>query len=111
LGTAEKKLLVVFIYYAVLSIIVLTAFTLITRNINNFTTGLQIYFFCEQGGFDPDNLCSRDYLKNSYPSLVTLSYVLVAFFPIVNFIYVVNLEELNDFIKKLLPKSMKKSSQ
>jgi len=47
---------------------------------------------------------------NSYPSITTLSYVLLALFPVVNLIYAINLKELKDFINKLLPKSKKKPS-
>jgi len=109
--TAEKKLLVVFSYCVVQSSIFLTEFTLSTRNSDNLISGIQIYFLCEQGGIDPDNPCSRDYLVNLYPSISTLSYVLLALFPVVNLIYAINLKELKDFINMLLLKSKKKSSR
>jgi len=92
MGTAEKKLLIIFSYYVVLASIALTSFTLSIRNSDNFISGIQAYFFCEQGGIDPDNPCSRDYLINSYPSIATLSFILLALFPVVNLIYAINLK-------------------
>jgi len=80
------------------------------RNRDKFITGIQTYFFCEQDGFDPDNPCSRDYLMNLYPSISTLTIVLLGLFPVVNLIYAINLNELKDFRNILLLKSKKKPS-
>ena len=107
-GTAEKKLMIVFSYYIVLSSVALTTFTLSTRNIDILIRGIQEYFFCEQGGFDPEDRCTRDYLKYAYPSLSTISYALLGLFPVVNLIYAINLKELKAALNKCQPKSKKK---
>ena len=109
-GTAEKKLLIVLSYYIVLSSVALISFTLATRNVENLISGIQEYFFCEQGGFDPEDHCTRDYRKYSYPSLSTISYALLGLFPVVNLIYVINLKELKAALHKWLPKLKKKQS-
>ena len=103
-GTAEKKLLIVFSYYIMLSSIALTTFTILTRNNEILISGIKEYFFCEQGGFDPENLCTRDYLKYTYPCLNTTSYVLLSLFPVVNLIYAINLKELKALLHRWLPK-------
>ena len=102
--------MIVFSYYIVLSSVALTTFTVSTRNIDIVIRGIQEYFFCEQGGVDPENRCTRDYLKHAYPSLSTISYALLGLFPIVNLIYAINLKELKAALPKWLPKWKKKPS-
>jgi len=97
-------------FYVVLLTIALTAYTLSTRNMDNLISGIQTYFFCEQSGYNPDNPCNRDYLTNLNPSISTLTYVLLALFPVINLIYAINIMELKNFINKCLLKSKKKPS-
>ena len=110
LGTAEKKLLIVFSYYILLSSIALTSFTLTMRNAENLARGIQVYFFCQQGGFDPEDQCTRDYMKYSRPFLTTMAYALLGLFPVVNLIYAINLKDLKAALHKWLPKLKKKTS-
>lgn len=100
-GTAEKKLLVVFCYYIILATVALTTFTVVTRNASNYIKNIQRYFLCEQGGYDPNNPCSHDFRRQSYPSLTTLSYVLLGLFPVVNLIYAINLKEMKEIFQKM----------
>ena len=100
-----------FSYYIVLSSVALTSFTLATSNVENLVSGIQEYFFCEQGGFDPEDRCTRDYQKHTSPYLTTISYALLGLFPVVNLIYAINLNELKAALPKWLPKLKKKSSQ
>ncbi len=100
-GTAEKKILIVTCYYIVLSTVALTAFTLSTRDTPALVRNIGLYFLCEQRGHDPENPCSRDYIKNSDSVLTTLSYVLLSLFPVVNLIYAINIRELKEFMQKM----------
>jgi len=101
----------VFSYYIVLSSIALTAFTLTARNIDNLVTNIIDYFLCEKDGFDPDHSCRQDLnVTIDNVTIVTLSYVLLAMFPAVNLIYVINVKELKDFIKKWLPRGSRKAA-
>ena len=106
-GTAEKKLLVVFCYFIILSSIALTTLTVITRNFSNFEKNIQKYFLCEQGGNDPNKPCSHEYRRQSYPVLTTLSIVLVGLESVVNLIFAINLKELKGFFQKLKLKNKK----
>ena len=103
-GTAEKKLIVVFCYYIILSTISMTAFTLATRNASTVVKNIGLYFLCEQGGHDPDNPCMDDYIQQTYPFLITLSFVLLGLFPVVNLIYVIDFKELKEFMEKIKKK-------
>ena len=108
-GTAEKKLLVVLCYYVILATESLTAFTLSTRNAPRILEEVEKYFFCEQGGRDPNNLCSRSEIERlTTPSLSTLSYVLLGLLPLVNLFFIANIHEIKVIMQKWC--SIKKSS-
>ncbi len=100
-GTAEKKILIVTCYCIVLSTVALTAFTLSTRDTPAFVRNIGLYFLCEQRGHDPENPCSRDYIKNSDSVLTMLSFVLLSLFPVVNLIYAINTRELKEFMQRM----------
>ncbi len=98
IGTAERKVLIVFCYYIVLAVVALTTFTLTTRNDEVTVKRIFLYFVCEQKGHNPDDPCSRsDFEELTYPAWTTMSYILLGMFPIVNLIYAVNIQELKDF--------------
>ena len=83
------------IYYIALIVIALTAFTLSTKNLPREAAAILDYFSCEQGGHDPEALCSRsEFEKWDISAFTTLSYILLGLFPIVNLVYVLNFREL-----------------
>jgi len=99
-GTAEKKLLVVFLYFELLVIIALITFSLNTRYENEFIQSLLDLFSCEQTGHDPENICSRsDINRLGFPSATLLSYIILGFFPVVILVYAVNVKELKKALK------------
>lgn len=94
LGTAEKKVLIVFIYYVLLGVTALAAFSLNSRVSNDFVDSLMIYFACE--GTTPGN-CEKaksTVSKNSFSYLTDIVYMLLALFPLVNLVYVVHFSDL-----------------
>ena len=95
----------------VLSSVALTTFTLAMRNVEILISSIQEYFFCEQSGFDPEDRCTQDYQKHTYPYLTTISFALLGLFPVVNLIYAINLKELKAALPKWQPKLKKKPSQ
>ena len=101
-GTAQKKLLVVFCYYVMLSVVDLTTYTMIARNSPVLRESLQRYFFCEQSGRDSSKPCNRSEFENmTNASGITLSYILLlAVFPVVNLVYIVNIQELKEIWRK-----------
>ena len=105
-GTAEKKLLIVFCYYVVLTVFALTAFTMFTRNAPRLVSSIQRYFICERRGHDPNNPCSRSGIADGNNHFMdTLSFLLVAFFPVVNLVYAVNVRELKELWMKCFQKN------
>ena len=97
-GTAEKKLLLVFFYFEILASIALITFTLNTRYDSEFIRSVFDFFLCEQRGHDPENPCSNaDINRLSFPSVTTLSYIILGLFPVAILVYALNINE----IKKL----------
>lgn len=100
IGTAERKLLIVFCYYVLLASVSLTAFTISTRNLAHFAELLGDYFSCEIGGHNSSNPCSRsEFEALSNAGLAGSAYILLGLFPIVNLLYAVNVQELKVFCR------------
>ena len=101
LGTAEKKLLTVFCYFMLVQLVSVTGLTVYTKNTPQLLENIEKYFICEQGGHNPSNPCSRSNVdKWSNPFLDAVGYFVLAFFPFVNLIYVVNIGELKELWRK-----------
>ena len=95
----ERKILISLCYYVVLTVFVLTSFTLSVRNIEPFSKELRGHFACEQLGQDPENpmLCDRQRFRRlAYPEVTAVAFVLLGLFPVVNLVYVLNVKELKE---------------
>ena len=93
----ERKILISLCYYVVLTVFVLTSFTLSIRNIEPFSKERRGHFACEQLGQDPENpmLCDRQRFRRlAYPKVTAVAFVLLGLFPVVNLVYVLNVKEL-----------------
>ena len=102
IGTAERKILIVFCYYVVLGVIALTAFTITTRNGTQFADAVADYWRCEIAGVDPENSCDglrTSFQQLSYPGLTSASYILLGIFPAINLIFAVNVTEIKQKFK------------
>ena len=92
-----------FLYYVLLTVISLLAFTLTVRDSKRYTMAVLRYFECEKNGVteDSDNPCDRSgYTIVLNIILRSMSYILLGFYPMVNFIFVINIRELKKYLKK-----------
>ena len=104
IGTAERKLLIVFVYYVVLTVVALTAFTLIVQDAEKLISARLLYFQCESKGIDPDNPCDPNiHIKLDHVALTSLSYILLGLFPVVNFVFVISVRDLKETLRKRCP--------
>ena len=104
IGTAERKILIVFVYYVFLAVFALLTFSLSIRNEDQFITEVLKYFKCESKGIDPDNTCDTNgYLKHRQVALISISHILLGLYPVVNLIFVINFQELKKHMKKWIP--------
>ena len=101
-GVAERKILIVFVYYVVFTVIALLGFSLLIRDRERFLAEVLCYFQCESRGVDPDDPCDdSSYMNHVNVAMTTASYVLLGLFPLVNFVFVVNVRELKQHLKNL----------
>ena len=103
ISTAQRKILIVFVYYILLGVIALTAFTIATREERNSLPQLILrYFFCERHGVNSS--CDRStFEQRGRPELIAFSYLLIGLFPAINMLYVISIREASRcFRKKVL---------
>ena len=106
MGTAERKILIVFLYYITLGVFALTAFTLATKHLDQNSIATFEYFECQKNG--RDETCSYD--AQQYPYISLISFLLFGLFPAINLVYAVNVQELKALTKKLKAGLLKKMS-
>ena len=88
----------------VLCVVALTSFTVTTKNTTVTENSAHRYFSCEQNGHNPSKPCSRSELeKLTNPSGIILAYILLmALFPVMNLVFIVNIKELKELWRKYL---------
>ena len=99
---AEKKLLLVFLYFFLLTVVSYTGFALFHRKVERYSSELVPYFECEEFGHDPDDPCDRagfEFL--AFPAATAVSFILIELSPLVNFVFIVNIQDLKSSIKSL----------
>ena len=102
ISTAERKLLIVFCYYVLLDVLALMAFTITTRNIEQFEAAVTNYWQCELTGVDPESPCDAliaSYREFSNPVLSSFGFVILGSSPAVNLIFAINFSELKQKFK------------
>lgn len=108
IGVAERKLLIVFCYYIVSTVIALTAFADFARKSDIFAAELDNYFICELGGHDPTNPCDRARFEGILSAtLIVFAYAVHGLLPTVNLIFVISFKDLKSkcSMKNILSKS------
>ena len=103
-GTAEKKLLIVFCYFILMTVITIASSTLLVKKNSELLGSIQKYFTCEQGGHNPNNPCSRSDIDNMLYPLDTLGFMMFSLFPVITLLYVINIQELKEFWRKCFEK-------
>ena len=98
IGTAEKKMMIVILYYFCLVSVDLIAFTLNIRGMDFYIAEVSTYFACESKG---NGSCpTGGYDAHTYPEIDTLGLSILGFFPAINLVYALNLKELKSICKR-----------
>ena len=104
ISVAERKILIVLVYYVIVIFFILLGFALNVRYRGKFLSEIRCYFQCESNGVDPDNPCDGSgYMNHATLTMITIAYSLLGVFPLVNFLFVMNIRVLNQHLKKWLP--------
>ncbi len=94
-GVAEKKLVIIFVYFVVLEVVGFVVFSLSQRNASQLTQELVKYFTCELNGHYPANPCDRTAFERfQQPTILIISYILLLLTPLVNMVYVMDFQFL-----------------
>ncbi len=96
MSIAELKILITFIYYAICLGCTLGLSSLGTVG-RIFSTELEGYLSCEAPG---GRICERTYERLETEVPVNLGLVVIAMYPVVNLIYVVEIAKIKKFISK-----------
>lgn len=105
ISTAERKILIVFCYYVLTTVISLVALTLATRTGEIVIQHITEYFVCELD--HPSKPCSRKFEEFLYPYLTATSFVLMGFFPFMILIFLTNFREMKERVVKCLPRNIR----
>ncbi len=105
-SVAEKKLLLVFLYFFLFTVVSYTGFSLFHRKVERYNTELMTYFQCEENGHDPANPCDRSRIERlSFPGATAIAYILIELSPLVNFVFIINFRDLKTVIESLTSSS------
>ena len=87
--------MIIFCYYIAYHILTYTYYIIIIQNLTEIKEELQKYFTCEAKGHDPANPCDKSSLEGLYPPVVKiLSSILGFLIPLVNLVFVVDIQEV-----------------
>lgn len=87
------------------------AFTLATRDVDQFRAAVTWFFQCELFGHNPDDPCDITLLQSlKFPGVSLVAYILLELFPVINFIYVINYRMLKKWCCKYLLRRDQSSS-
>ena len=104
LHSAEVKVLIISCYYAILAVVIITTFTVHKiQDLEQLISDITNYFACEATGTLRD--CDKPSVELYRRGISLVSFPLVGLFPVVNLIYVLNIQELKRKISKYFPKS------
>ena len=94
MGSANKKIFIVFCYYVLLGVIALASFVLNTKTSKDFISSLSTYFACESEMPRKCESYREEALRFTYPGMSDASYFIVALYPLVNLVYTFDFGEV-----------------
>ena len=102
MSTAEKKIMIVFIFFIIFGVYTMIQTGVTTAHGKELTQGLTNYFLCEFPG-NASRECDRnEFEKYSHPYLLAVTYVLLGFIPLTILNFVLNVRSTKAFIMKHL---------
>ena len=104
LHSGEVKVLVISCYYAILALVFAATITLHKiQDLEQFISDITNYFLCEATGTLRE--CDKPSVDLYRRGVSLVSFILIGLYPIVNLIYVLNIQELKQKISKYIARS------
>ena len=93
---AHIKLVVTFCAYGFSGLINYSAYSVVLKRENAYSTALQDYFECESTGISPNKTCERSIFESLDPTEFTFPITIVSFviLPLATLLYVTNIKKL-----------------
>lgn len=97
-GSAECKLLVVFVCYVIAGILGITSFMLNARDAPTFIEAVGKYFLCEATP-SPGQQCTKEYRHYHHPVVQAISILCLVLIPLVNLTFVMKSIKVKNLLK------------
>ena len=104
MGTAERKVLLVFTYYILVGVFVLTSSAVLEKNEDRKYTAFAEYLQCEANGHN--NTCVYD-TQNFESAMILGINVLLGLTPAIILVFAINVSEVRAFSKQAIKKLSK----
>ena len=112
LSTAEKKLLVVFVFYLILGYVDVIGFAVSTSSLDTVAKYIEENLQCEALRVDPDYACPRRFEDIRIAGIFSLlSYILLGLYPIPNLLFAINKSEVQVKLVSWFPSLFTESFQ
>ena len=95
----ERKLLIVFWFFVVSTVISLTVFSDFARKSDIFEAELNQYFSCELHGYNPADPCDREQVISEVPAI--FSSFFSGTLPVANLVFVISFQGLRNACSKM----------
>ena len=104
LHSGEMKVLLISCYFTIFSVFIITTFTLHKiQSLEQLISDITNYFACEATGMVKD--CDKPSVELHRRIVSIVTFMLIGLFPIVNLVYVLNIQELKQKVSKHFAKS------
>lgn len=101
-SVTERKLMIVFWFFVLSTVINYTAFSEFVRKADLFEAELNKYFICELGGHDRMNPCDRERVERILSEVpVILAYAFSGFLPLANLVFVISFQGVKNIFSRM----------
>ena len=94
-GSVEVLLVISLCYYLIVVLAATSSYALYLKNLERIENEQNIYFICEEGGFDINNPCDRNRLtKSEDASSIFSGIIILLLYPYLHLMHVLNFKRL-----------------
>ena len=88
LSRAEKKLMILLVYYLVFTVVLEVYFLVLLKALPDVKDTATEFFTCEAGGYNPASPCPKDYEKHTNPWLQMFLHIVLTAVPLFSLVFI-----------------------
>ena len=111
LSKAEKKLMILLVYYLVFTVVLEVYFLVALKNGDKLEKAAGEFFACEAGGHNPASPCPKDYEKHTHPWLQMVLHIVLSLVPAISLVFIVNSNRVKRRAQQRFSKRLKTSKK